>query len=468
MEGAQNRPSAAARLDRLPIGLFHKRMTWALGYVFFFELGDIYTFAYAAPALMKSWHLDISTISFITSATFIGMFVGATVGGWVSDIAGRKRALVLSALWYSGFSLLNALVAGPRGLFIARLMTGVGLSGMTVIGITYISEMYPASKRGTFQGYIMTVGLIGVPVNAFVARTVIPMASWGWRVVFIWGSLGVLFPLFSRWLEESPKWYENQGRFEEADAVLDRIEAQLIRQKGALPPVPPAAVKPAPRKAGPGELFSRQNLPTTLMLSVTWIGQTLGFHGFTAWVPTLLVARGFGLVRSLGWSFAMSIGTIPGALLAAFIADRFERKRSIPVIALVVASCGLLYGKATTPWAIVTFGFLVEASLRMFASVLYTYTPECFPAEVRNSGSGLVYGVGRLANIVGPLIVAYLFTQYGITSVFVYIAASWVVVALAVGLFGPATGLRPQSPLALEVQPPVRARAGQPAVGSPR
>ena len=47
-------PATAARLDRLPIGLFHKRMTWALGYVFFFELGDIYTFSYAAPALLMS------------------------------------------------------------------------------------------------------------------------------------------------------------------------------------------------------------------------------------------------------------------------------------------------------------------------------------------------------------------------------------------------------------------------------
>jgi putative MFS transporter len=465
MDTTQNRSSAAARLDRLPIGLFHKRMTWALGYVFFFELGDIYTFAYAAPALMKSWHLNISTISFITSATFIGMFVGATAGGWFSDLAGRKRALMLSALWYSGFSLLNAVVTGPTGLFIARLMTGVGLSGMTVIGITYISEMYPASKRGKFQGYIMTVGLIGVPVNAFVARMVIPMADWGWRLVFVWGSLGILFPLFARWLEESPKWYENQGRFDEADAVLDRIEAQLVREVGALPDVAPALVKQAPpRKGRPRELFSPANLPTTLMLSVTWIAQTLGFHGFTAWVPTLLVARGFELVRSLAWSSAMSIGTIPGALVAAFIADRFERKRSIPVI----ATCGLLYGRATAPWAIVTFGFLVEASLRMFASVLYAYTPECFPAEVRNSGAGLVYGIGRLANIVGPLIVAYLFSRYGITSVFLYIAGAWIVVALAVGLFGPATSERRRKVAAIDVRRPAAAAAGQPAIGSPR
>ena len=62
-------------------------------------------------------------------------------------------------MWYSGFSLLNAIVLGPAGLFATRLLTGVGLSAMTVIGITYISEMYPARRRGTYQGWIMTISL---------------------------------------------------------------------------------------------------------------------------------------------------------------------------------------------------------------------------------------------------------------------------------------------------------------------
>jgi putative MFS transporter len=175
---------------------------------------------------------------------------------------------------------------------------------------------------------------------------------------------------------------------------------------------------------------------------VTWTAQTLGFHGFTAWVPTLLVASGFSLVKSLTWSSAMSVGTIPGALIAALISDRWERKWSIPTVALIIAAFGLLYGHSSTPVTIVIFGFLVEMCLRLFASLLYSYTPECFPTEVRSSGAGLSYGVGRLANIFGPLVIAYLFTTFGYTSVFFYIAAAWLVVAVAIGGFGPPTQRR--------------------------
>ena len=343
--------------------------------------------------------------------------------------------------------MLNAFALGPAGLFVTRLLTGVGLSAMTVVGITYISEMFPARLRGAYQGWIMTIGLCGIPATAYVARFCVPLAAWGWRLVFVWGSLGVLFPLFARRLEESPLWYENQGRLDEADEVLDRLEA--TRACGKLAACLPCEMPLERLRAAGGSrnCSRRSNLPRTLLLVFVWICQTLGFYGFTAWVPTLLVAHGFSLVQSLAWSSAMSLGAVPGALIAALISDRWNRKYWIAIVALLIAACGLIYGLSFRTGIIVVFGFLVTMLIQTFAPLLYAYTAECFPTGIRNSGTGLTYGVGRLANAFGPLLVAFLYGHYGYASVFVYIAATWVLVAIADRRLWPADQ-RPDSCLA--------------------
>jgi MFS transporter, putative metabolite:H+ symporter len=433
-----SRVPAVARLARLPITAVHRRIMMLLSFVFFFELGSINTFAFAAPAILKNWHLSISTIGFITSSTFFGMFAGSAIGGWISDRLGRKRALILTATWFAGFSLLNAFVTGPTGLFVARFLTGVGLASMTVVGITYISEIFPTPKRGAYQSWIMMIGLFGIPATAFVARYSIPAAPWGWRLIFIWGAGGLLFPLFSHWLYESPIWYENRGHFRDADEILDRMEAVARLESGPLPPVSPQPWVQPPRSRV-FDLLAPKYLPRTTVLILTWVGQTLGLFGFTSWVPTLLVARGFSLVHSLAWSSTISLAAVPGALLAAVIADHWDRRWWLTVCALVIACCGLLYGASGSALTIIVFGILVEMLVHTFAPLLYAYTPECYPTAIRNSGAGLTYGCGRLANGFGPLVVAALFKHYGYRSVFTYIAGCWIFTAVAIGMFGPRT-----------------------------
>jgi putative MFS transporter len=434
-DGAQARVLAVARLNRLPVTSFHRRLLWVLGFIFFFDMANINTFSYAAPAIMKYWHVPISTIAILNSATFTGMFFGATAAGWMSDRVGRKRTLLLTTLWYAGFSLLNAIVWEPTGLFVTRLLTGVGVSAMTVVGIAYISEIFPARVRGAYQGWIMAIGLSGVPATAYVARAFVPMAPWGWRVVFIWGALAILFPLFYGVLEESPRWYENQGRFDEADAVLDRIETRVSSEVGKLPAIAESSDLSLSSGGTRGK-FSSVSLPRTALLVSTWVFVTVGFFGFTSWVPTLLVAHGFSLVHSLAWSSTMSLTAIPGALLAGLIADRIDRKWSTTIVAIVIAACGVAYGLTFRVGLIIAFGMLIELFIHTFMPLMYSYTAESFPSEIRNTGTGLSYGAGRLANVFSPLLIAFVFRHYGYTSVFVFISVSWILTALAIGCFG--------------------------------
>src|SRR5258706_11018525 len=100
--------TAAERLDRLAVSTFHRRTAVLLAYVFFFELGDLNSFAYAAPALRQQWQLSIQTIATITSASFVGMFVGAMSAGTLSDHVGRRRSHNPTTVGHSSVSLLNS------------------------------------------------------------------------------------------------------------------------------------------------------------------------------------------------------------------------------------------------------------------------------------------------------------------------------------------------------------------------
>jgi MFS transporter, putative metabolite:H+ symporter len=417
------RSSAASRVNHAPIAAFQRRTAWLLAFVFFFEFGDINTFSFAAPAILKAWGLTIPTMSLIMSATFIGMFVGGTTGGWISDRIGRKKALILATVWFSGFSLLNAFVWEPVGLFTTRLLTGIGLSAMTVVGITYISEIFPADRRGAYQAWILAAGLVGIPATAYLARFCIPIAPWGWRLVFLWGAIGLIFPLFAGRLEESPHWRDIHERFARAERDLLPIHSHARAQAEF-------DTNPVPQP---------QYFPRTLMLATIWTCQTLGFYGFMSWVPTLLVAHGISLVQTLAWSSIIQLGAVPGALIGAMISDRWERKWWIAIASATIAVCGVIYGLTDHTDVVVIFGFLVVMFLHTFAALLYSYTTECYPTEIRNLGTGLTYGIGRLANVFGPLVIAYLYIHHGYASVFFYIGACWVIVGAVIVFLGPAT-----------------------------
>ncbi len=430
------------RLDRLPFTSIHRLTVVTLAFAYFFELGDLNTFSFAAPELISQWHISVSVIATITAMSFGGMFLGATLGGWVADKIGRKRALICSVALYTLFSLLNACAWNVASLGVIRFVTGIGLSAVTIIANTYISEFFPTQSRGRYMAIVFTIGVVGIPVTAWVARFLIPMAPWGWRLVFIWGALGACALLLMTKMVESPRWYQAQGRSAEADAVLVRLEQQAGKEFGQLRAPAMTDDAAAVGRMPYGALFRGGYRRRTAVLSAIWIFQTLGFYGFAAWVPTLLTKEGFSVVHSLAFTSVMTIGSPLGALMASFMAERVDRKWFITVDAVAIAVCGLLYGSSRAPDMIMLFGFLTIFFLQAFPTILSSYTPELYPTAMRSSGMGFTYGAGRLSNIVGPFIVSTLYASLGYETVFVYIAGCWLAAGCIVGLFGPLTTRR--------------------------
>ncbi|HEX4505537.1 MAG TPA: MFS transporter [Alphaproteobacteria bacterium] len=431
-----NDQTIAARIDRLPMSPMHRRLLFILAVPLFFDVGDIFTFSNAAPALIKYWHVTNDDIALATASGFLGIAIGGTLGGILADRIGRIRAMMLFTATFSFFSLANGFVSTVPMLVALRFLTGLGIASATVSVITYIAELYPATVRGRWQSWAMVIALMGITVTSWVARLVIPLGENGWRWIFVWGAFGLPFLVFARRMNESPRWLLRAGRTAEAEASLERIEAEVERTSGPLPAVPPRATKPATRTLGWSALFSPTHIRPTVSLCAIWFFQTIGFYGFMSWVPTLLARQGFEMVHSLNYITLINLGALPGALFAVFLSERWERKYSIVGVSLAIALFGLLYGLSFTPVAIVIFGFLAATMMDTFSALAFSYTPEQFPTDVRNSGTGLAYGVGRLANVINPFIVSAIFADFGYRTVFAYIAGAWVVTALIALAFG--------------------------------
>ncbi len=431
----------AARIDRLPISNLHRLWLLIVALPLFFDTCDIFTFSYAAPVLLRRWTLKIDDIALVTSAGFLGMAIGGALGGMISDRIGRRRGLMLFTAIFSSFSLANSFAANVETLVATRLLTGIGIAAATVTAITFLAEMFPAAVRGRWQSWAMVIGLSGIPVTSWVARLVVPMGDDGWRWIFVWGALGLPFLLLARRLPESPRWLARKGRTADAETVMDAIERRVAAEMGPLPaPAPTQRLTPQPARWG--DLFSAHNRRRTLSLCAIWFCQTIGFYGFMSWAPTLLEREGFEIVHSLTYVTLITMGAIPGTLLAVFVSERFERKFSIAAAALTIAVFGLLYGLTFQPLMIVIFGFLAATAMDMFSALCFSYTPEQFPTAIRNSGAGLAYGVGRLANVINPFVVAAIYTSAGYHLVFAYIAGAWLLTAAVALVFGARTNGR--------------------------
>jgi putative MFS transporter len=259
----------------------------------------------------------VNTFAFVTSAAFAGGFVGATLGGWFVDRIGRKRGIFYATAWYSLFSLLNAAAWNPLSLGLLRFLTSIGLAAMTVAVNTYISEFFPARSRGKYLAWTITFGVLGGPATSWFAFFIIPLAAWAWRLVFVWGALGVVALFFISKLEESPRWYAAHGQREKAEATMERIEAAVRAEKGALPPIPAAGPQEVKAPVPYRELFQGKYLNRTVLLVIYGVFLPLGYYGFQSWVPALLAAHGLSLVKSLAFSSMISLGLPLGAFITS-------------------------------------------------------------------------------------------------------------------------------------------------------
>ncbi|RKP46373.1 MFS transporter [Trinickia fusca] len=448
--------SITNRIDRLPV----TRTIWGLVLLLsvggFFEVYDLFQMTYLPPGLVRDgiFHtgahglFGMSDQGALGAATFAGLFLGEMLLSRLADRIGRRALFTSALLLYTAASLAMCFQHTALGICMCRLIAGCGVGAELITIGAFLTELVPKHLRGRAFAVCFAFSYLAMPVLAFASWQWIPYAPLGvsgWRWVVLLGGTGAVV---AWWLQtrlpESPRWLAAHGREAEAEAVLVRLERQVEREYGrALPPAQAASgasTVGGSRRAA--SMWSKHYRGRTIMLIVFNAFLSIGFFGFSQWLPTLLVAQGAAVTKSLWYAFVIAFAYPVSPFVAGLLADRIERKWLIVATALGVALFGTGFAMAGQASLVIVFGLLVTLCNTVMASNATAYQAEIFPTDIRSRALGFVHSIGRLTGIASSFIVALLLEHVGASAVFVLIGASMLIVMVSIGMFGPRTNHR--------------------------
>jgi len=435
---AVSTPSVASRLDALPFTRSHLRILSGSGVGWALDAMDVGLISFVIAALVAEWSLTGEQASWIASAGFVGMAVGATLGGLLADRFGRRSVFAITLLVYGLATGASALVGGLVALLVLRVVVGLGLGAELPVASTYVSEFAPARMRGRLIVILEAFWAVGWTVAALIGFLVIPNVDGGWRWAFALGAVPAAYALIVRWgLPESARWLDRQGRRSQAEAVVAVLETSPALGSSARHRVTPLAAAPAGAAAASsaGErlsaLWSPEFSLRTACLWLVWFCVNFAYYGAFIWIPTLLVAQGYDLVRSFGFTLIITLAQLPGYAAAAWLIETWGRRTTLSVFLAGSAVSAVLFGVATGPGMIIGTGMALSFFNLGAWGALYAVTPEMYPTSLRGTGSGWAAGVGRIASIIAPLTVPVLVSWGGQPLAFVVLAAFFIVAASA-------------------------------------
>lgn len=426
------------RLEKLPVGSFQYKLLAVTGLGWLFDSMDTGLIAFVLPVLAKDWSLTPAQMGWIGSIGLIGMALGAVLAGTLADRIGRKKVFSITVLLYSLSTGMCALSWSYESLLFFRFLVGFGLGGELPVAATLMSEYAPSHLRGRFIVLLESFWALGWLVAACIAYLLIPM--FGWKIAFVIGTLPALYVFLIRLhMPESVRYLLSKNRVEEAKDIILSLEKKLsvVSQpfEGELTPVEKGQVKEeTPRFT---KLWNRQFRMRTLMLWLAWFGIVFSYYGIFMWLPSIVFAQGFAVVKTFEYVLIMTLAQLPGYFAAAYLVDVIGRKYTLSLFLLMSGVCSFFFGNASSSETLLAWGAAMSFFNLGAWGVIYTYTPEQYPTSMRALGSGWAAGFGRIGGMLAPMLVGVMIaSSFGMNTIFLMFASVFVIISAVVIALG--------------------------------
>ena len=360
--------------------------------------------------------LILSLLTF--AAGFIARPIGGIIFGHYGDRVGRKKTLVIALILMGVSSTLIGLlptyamigVTAPILLTSLRFAQGLAIGGQWGGAMLLVTESAPSDKRGYYGAFAQAGAPVGVILAnlAFIITSSLvseeSFYSWGWRIPFLASAILIGISMYIQLNLEDTK------AFKELQAMRENLEDsnQAVNRSPIL-----EAIKKYPKRIA---------LAAGAFLSIQVTFYILIAFLLAYGVSSAEISRDDMLAAVLIASAIM----VPCQFIFSSYSDRHGRKGIFMAGAIFTG----LWAFAIFPLVDTGDFWLIVLAITMgliFVGMMYgpqaAFFTELFSTEVRYSGATLGYQFGAiLGGAFAPTIAAFLWNNYGIFWVSVYIA----------------------------------------------
>lgn len=391
----------------------------ALGITWILDGLEVTIAGSVAGALRESPVLQFSAsdVGLANSAYLVGAVTGALFFGWLTDRWGRKRLFSITLGLYLVATAATAFTWDLPSFMLMRFLTGAGIGGEYSAINSAIQELIPARRRGwtdlVINGsfWIGAAMASGASILLLDPRVIEP--ELGWRIAFFGGAvIGLVILWLRRFIPESPRWLATHHRAEEAERVIEAIEARVVAEGHHVPDYPPVEAHVTPRHStSMSEVFVTlfRTYPKRTFYCLVLMAAQAFFYNAIFFTYAMMLTDFYAVPSSdVGYYILpFAAGNVLGPFLLGRLFDSWGRR---PMIILTYGISGILLAgtgfafeagqlTATTQtlcWS-VTFFFASAA-----ASAAYLTAAENFPLEMRALAIAIFYALGTLLGAVAP------------------------------------------------------------------
>jgi SHS family lactate transporter-like MFS transporter len=319
--------------------------------------------------IAKDFDVSLTKMAFLTTVTLLMRPVGAFLFGIWADRVGRRTPLIVDVCFYSLVGFACAFAPNYTVLLVLRLLYGIGMGGEWGLGAALAMEKIPAERRGFFSGVLQqgySVGYLLAAVAFFLVRQ-IDVGIPSWRLLFALSILPALIALYVR---------QRVGESEAWERTQERIKATNVRARTVF-------AQPA--------VLRRFGYLILLMTAFNWMS-----HGTQDIYPTFLKeGLHFSGDAALGIAVVYNIGAIIGGTVMGGVSQRFGRRRTIVLCALLALPIVPIFVLSTQAGWLCLGSFLMQFLVQGAWGVIPAHLTELSPDEIRGFYPGVTYQLGN-------------------------------------------------------------------------